>query len=128
MCEQTSHIKLCSCEVQQINPQNAWRLIRGATTHHCVGHIIQIDPTMIPAYQEFDLETYLFFKILEDLNSKDVFDFTYKPEENDRLIISYEDMIFEYYVVNGNFTHLDAFEEFADDGSTIKSGIIKQKS
>ncbi|ALM08844.1 hypothetical protein SB49_14340 [Sediminicola sp. YIK13] len=99
MCKLSNEIKLCSCSKKEVRPDNRWILKANSISEfQMVGEFIA------PEDQEDQTEKWNYKLLLKKLNSKNLFDFEYVPENGDELEIRIrkddkgsEDLIFVFY-------------------------------
>ena len=120
MCSPEIHIKLCTCGNLEQVTNKTWRLVRGSSYVHVVGDFLFADE----AYQEFKVGDYLSKKILSDLNSYDVFDFDFRGQDGDTLIIYLNNQEFHYVFRSGVF-HIEQASLKSEEGSVIDGGKVR---
>ena len=120
MCIPVNHIKLCTCGEVEPKQNKTWRLVRGSTQIAVVGNFLP--PSGRPV--EFNIGAYLESKIETDLNNFDVFDFEYKPEENDTLTIWLHNREYHFVVVGGEYRSIPKYW-FLDGGTVASAGKVK---
>ena len=130
MCDETFHIKLCTCDTDQMDMKDYWTLRRGDSGLYCVGKIV------IRNDDRFSPEDYLKMQIMRDLNNHDVFDFDYKyerdmddlgefPERADFLTIKIENYTFTYM----NWGHGFCSPEFGQpDEPPYRKGSVSRQN
>ena len=91
MCSTGPHFKLCTCSnIERL--QDYWVLTTG-NTHVLNGLVGTIMPP--PGINEatyFDLDSFVTKRLLHDLNSKNIFDFDYTPQEGDKIRFVFEEL------------------------------------
>ena len=120
MCKTQTTIKLCTCNQVLEGKNKTWRLVRGNSYSQVVGEFLPPKTQ----YVEFKLGIFLQQKILIDLNNAEVFDFDYKKEDGDVLIIFLNNQEYHYIVKAGRFYIEDASKQ-TTVGVTSNSGEIR---
>lgn len=107
MCKTETTIKLCTCNRVPEGKNKTWRLVRGNTYSQMVGEFFPPKKQ----YEEFKLGIFLQQKILADLNNAEVFDFDYKKEDGDVLVIFLNNQEYHYIVKADQFYIEDASKQ-----------------
>jgi hypothetical protein len=100
MCTPGKHIKLCTCNPDEIDEDRCWSITRvdpDPLADIWCGSIAFHTP-------DFDgAEGYLQAKILDDLNSTNVFDFEYLPQDGDVVSLSFGGFEFAFEFEDGKY-------------------------
>ncbi len=83
MCDPGIKIKLCTCDLSEIDQSNCWQLKSGANLLMVVGDFMPPEGGFVA----FDTKSFIKQKIIDDLNDGGVFDFEYIPSNGDTLKI-----------------------------------------
>ncbi|MEJ1221416.1 hypothetical protein [Sediminicola sp. 1XM1-17] len=128
MCKISEEIKLCSCATHMDSINNMWRLKSYTKPQIVFGEYY-------PSLPQHSKQEILNHRILLDkLNSKNLFDFEYEPQEGDLLEISIcvdeghgKFVFFTFYHEDGKWTDRAPFcmdeKDGIKDGGYIKNGI-----
>ena len=123
MCRSNTHIKLCTCEGLNFSKGNSWQLNKSASKHDIVGSFIQSEG---PRLFDFSIFSVVEDKLLFDINNYDVFDFEYRPQENDLLTINVEMNTFVFIHDGQKFSTGESFSlKIASEGKYLRSGKVK---
>ncbi|WP_196889352.1 hypothetical protein [Aureivirga sp. CE67] len=99
MCKISEHLKFCTCNEKINLKENYWELKRRAKGF-ILGQLIHYP-------DDFDINKKTILKITDNLNSKNLFDFDYKPEEEDKLKLSFnkgeKESIIHFLFKNGKW-------------------------
>lgn len=107
MCSTINHLQLCSCSGENVTQEKLYEEARGSNgkiliwaLHKYLGRKeSRIMGKIIPAITQLN-ETITLEFVLEELNTRNCFDFEYTPQPNDKLTIStYIDNNYNYMTV-----------------------------
>ena len=121
MCKPGYHIKLCTCDPDDIDERSCWRINRvdpDPAAEILMGSI---------ALHEFDgdgVERYLQMKILDDLNTTRVFDFEYLPQEGDVVSFTFGDFEFAFVFEDGKYNQNPPFDHSFTHQLNVAEGSI----
>ncbi len=82
MCKLSDEIKLCSCGKKEVPPDNRWILKANS-----ISELQLVGEFFTPDGQEDEIEKWNYKLLLKKLNTKNLFDFYYVPENGDELEI-----------------------------------------
>ena len=120
MCAPGVRIKLCTCNLTEIDQLNCWQLNRGADRIEVMGSFMPPEGGFI----DFNKKGFIKQKIIDDLNDGEVFDFTYNPVSGDTLKIWIEGEEYHFICLAGEFYDA-AGERFQSEGQIKNFGSIK---
>jgi hypothetical protein len=119
MCEQSSHIKLCTCGGMNFSKGNSWQLNKAASEIHIVGEWLWFE-----GLAEFNLPSIIAERLTHDLNSHNVFDFFYQPAKDDLLTLNFDHLTF-YFLHNGEKFRSVNEDHLEWKGTHLRSGKVK---
>jgi hypothetical protein len=117
MLEPTTHVKLCTCEPERIDPSRCWRLYRDGMQVQAVGGFI-------PALERPPLPELLRGKIASDLNGRECFDFSYEPTAGDVLEISLAMHLFQFWFTGDCWLDADTGGFFPGEPTEISGNVF----
>lgn len=116
MCLPGTHIKLCTCEPEDIDENFYWQLLKSNDEHvlQFVGSFVLSEPSVT--------EALLSEKIADDLNTRNCFDFLYAAAEGDLLRIHLADKMLCFIYTRGGW---EASSGHGITGGPTNSGTVR---